>query len=168
MQKLIDSLNILEKLKEFFESNKISTLIYLVFLSICVVVILHMDLSWAYYFLAITFPALFTKLSMQGIDIISPSVIHSFKRFTINRKINNLMDYEKELIRKFIEIDDTVMTLDKNYRCESLIKRGVFIIIENIIDENAIGVEKLKSDKVLVEMDRKSFIKIKNNPELIN
>lgn len=168
MQKLIDSLNILERLKDFFESNKIPTLIYLVFLSICVIIILHMDLSWAYYFLSITFPALFTKISMVGIDFISPAVITKFKRFSINRRLNKLRDYEKELIRKFIDADDTVMTLDKNYKCEGLIKRGVFIIHENITDGSVEGIEKFKSDKVLVEMDRKAFIKVMNNPELLD
>lgn len=168
MEKLIESLNILNKLKDFFESNKIPTLIYLVFMSIGVILILQFELAWAYYFLAITAPALLTKVSMQGIDFISPSIIGRLKRMTINRKLNNLKDYEKKLITQFIDEDDTIMTIDKNYRCESLIKRGVLIVHETIIDEDAAPEDKLKTDKVLVEMDRKAFIKVKNNQEIID
>ncbi|MEX0596251.1 MAG: hypothetical protein WD512_07100, partial [Candidatus Paceibacterota bacterium] len=112
MEKLIESLNVLNKLKEFFETNKISSLIYLVFLSVCVVLILHLELAWAYYFLAITAPALLTKVSMKGIDFISPSIIGKLKRMTITRKMKRLRDNE-EIKRYFTgirEIDLKMMS----------------------------------------------------------
>jgi len=168
MKNLIESLNILEKLKDFFETNKISTLVYLVFLSVCVVIAIHLDLTWGYYLIAITVPALFTKVSMKGIDFVSPTIIGKLKRITINRKLRRLRDYEKELIQKFVDADDTIMTIDKNYKCEGLILRGILIVHDTIVDEVVELEERLKNDQVIVEMDRKSFIKIKNNPELLD
>ena len=104
---------------------------------------------------------------MQGIDFVSPTVIKNLRRLTINRKLKNLKDYEKELIKLFVKADDTVMTLDKNYKCEGLILRGVLFVHETYVDNNLIGEERFKTDRVLVEMDRKAFIQVVNKPHLL-